>query len=195
LRKFKLILKDLVNGVPTAYNDLESLLTNGDKQLQKAFTHLPGFLQKLIEHLPDKFTESLAPEILAAASERARRSGLNMGNAGKAAGAAKKMGLKVPSLKEVVGKPAAIVGMLRSIAAFLRSRFPTLMGMNVLWTLALFSKRFPGLFPCSWVLIIESMSADHIKSSPHYPLVLPQTRSRSASRERAPSYRTRDCQT
>jgi len=138
LRKFNLILRDLINGVPTAYHDLESLLTNGDRQLQKTFSHLPDFLQKLIEHLPNKLTETLGPGILAAASERTRQSGINMENAGKAAGAAKTVGLKVPSLKEVVGNPAAIVGMLRSIVAFLRARFPALMGMNVLWSLALF---------------------------------------------------------
>lgn len=140
LRKFKLIFKDLINGVPTAYHDLEMLLTNGNKQLQKTYSELPGFLQKLIEKLPERWTESLAPEILAAASERVARSGVNVENVGKAAAAANKMGLQVPSLKELVGKPAAIVGMLRSIVAFLRARFPAVLGVNVLWSTALFSK-------------------------------------------------------
>jgi hypothetical protein len=63
-----------------------------------------------------------------------------MENVGKAAAAAEKMGINVPSLKELVSKPAALVGMLRSIMAFLRARFPAVMGMNVLWSLALFSK-------------------------------------------------------
>lgn len=138
LRKFKLIFKDLINGVPTAYHDLEMLLTNGNKQLQKTYSELPGFLQKLIEKLPERWTESLAPEILAAASERAAKSGVNVENVGKAAAAANKMGLQVPSLKELVGKPAAIVGMLRSIVAFLRARFPAVLGVNVLWSTALF---------------------------------------------------------
>ena len=31
LEKFNLIFKDLVNGVPTAYDDLEQLLTNSDR--------------------------------------------------------------------------------------------------------------------------------------------------------------------
>jgi hypothetical protein len=140
LRKFTLIFKDLINGVPTAYHDLEMLLSNGNKQLQQTYSQLPGFLQKLIEKLPERWTETLAPEMLAAASERASRSGLNVENVGKAAAAANKMGIKVPSLKELVGKPAAIVGMLRSIMAFLRARFPAVLGMNVLWSLALFSK-------------------------------------------------------
>lgn len=141
-----------MNGVPTAYNDLESLLTNSDKQLQRSFSHLPSFLQKLIERLPDKVTEKFAPEILAAAAERVEKSGFDKDKANKAAGAAKKMGLKVPSLKELVGKPAALIGMLRSIAAFLRARFPAIMGMNVLWSLALFSKIFLNFSP---FLLIE----------------------------------------
>ncbi|KAJ5645019.1 hypothetical protein N7507_011030 [Penicillium longicatenatum] len=138
LRKFKLIFKDLINGVPTAYRDLEMLLTNGNRQLQDTYTKLPGFLQKLIEKLPEKWTETLAPEMLAVASERATHSGVNMENVGKAAAAAEKMGVNIPSLKELVSKPAAIVGMLRSIMAFLRARFPAVLGMNVLWSLALF---------------------------------------------------------
>ncbi|RDW86866.1 uncharacterized protein DSM5745_03508 [Aspergillus mulundensis] len=138
LRKFKLIFKDLINGVPTAYHDLEMLLTNGNKQLQETYSNLPSFLQKLIEKLPERWTESLAPEMIAVAAERASRSGVNVDNIGKAAAAANKMGIQVPSLKELVGKPAAIVGMLRSIMAFLRARFPAVLGMNVLWSLALF---------------------------------------------------------
>jgi hypothetical protein len=140
LRKFKLIFKDLINGVPTAYHDLEMLLTNGNRQLQDTYTKLPGFMQKLIEKLPEKWTETLAPEILAVAGERAAQSGINLENVGKAAAAANKVGLNLPSLKELVSKPAAIVGMLRSIMAFLRARFPAVLGMNVLWSLALFSK-------------------------------------------------------
>ncbi|KAJ5354754.1 hypothetical protein N7541_005798 [Penicillium brevicompactum] len=138
LRKFKLIFKDLINGVPTAYHDLEMLLTNGNRQLQETYTKLPGPMQKLIEKLPERWTENLAPEMLAVAAERAGKSGVNMENVGKAAAAAEKMGINVPSLKELVSKPAALVGMLRSIMAFLRARFPAVMGMNVLWSLALF---------------------------------------------------------
>ncbi|KAG9784934.1 hypothetical protein ABEF93_001309 [Exophiala dermatitidis] len=139
LQKFNLVFKDLVRGVPTAYDDLESLLTNGDRQLQKTFNSLPGFLQKLIEKLPESVTKGFAPEIMAAAAERAQKSGVNMDKAGKAAAAASKMaGMKTPSLKELAAKPAAITGMLRSIINFLRARFPAFMGANVLWSLALF---------------------------------------------------------
>ncbi|KAI1616520.1 hypothetical protein EDD36DRAFT_137522 [Exophiala viscosa] len=138
LQQFNLVFKDLVNGVPTAYGDLEKLLTNGDRQLQKTFNSLPGFLQQLIERLPETMTKGLAPEIMAAAAERATRSGMNMGTAGKAAAAASRFGFKTPSLKELTGKPTAITATLRSIIGYLRARFPAFMGANVLWSLAMF---------------------------------------------------------
>lgn len=140
LQQFNQIFKDLVNGVPTAYDDLESLLKNGDRQLQKTFNHLPSFLQQLVERLPETMTKGLAPEIMAAAAERAEKSGINAENVGKAAAAAKKMGLKTPGLKDLIGKPGAVAGMMRSVMTYLRARFPAFMGMNVLWSLALFGK-------------------------------------------------------
>jgi len=140
LQRFTQVFKDLVNGVPTAYDDLESLLTNGDQQLQKTFNQLPSFLQKLIEQLPKKMTESIAPELMAAAAERAGKSGINTAKAAKAAGAAKKMEFKTPTLKEIAGKPGTIATMMRTIIGFLRARFPAFLGMNVLWSLALFGK-------------------------------------------------------
>lgn len=140
LQKFNVVFKDLVKGAPTAYDDLESLLKNGDRQLQSTFKHLPGFLQKLVQQLPENMTQNLAPEMMAAAAERAGKSGVNAENAGKAAAAAKKMGFKAPSLKDLVGKPGAVAGVMRSVIQFLRARFPAFFGMNVLWSLALFSK-------------------------------------------------------
>jgi hypothetical protein len=145
LQKFNLVFKDLINGVPTAYDDLEKLLTNSDRQLQSTFNSLPSFLQKLIERLPETMTKGFAPEIMAAAAERAGKSGVNMENAGKAAAAAKKMGFKtpsVPSLKDLVGKPTAVTATLRSIMNYLRTRFPAFMGVNVLWSLAMFGEIF-----------------------------------------------------
>lgn len=138
LQQFNQVFKDLVNGVPTAYNDLEILLKNGDRQLQKTFNQLPSFLQQLIERLPSTMTKGFAPEIMAAAAERAEKSGISTENVGKAAAAAKKMGLKTPGLKDLIGKPGAIAGMMRSVMTYLRARFPAFMGMNVLWSLALF---------------------------------------------------------
>lgn len=137
LQKFNQVLKDLMNGVPTAYHDLESLLTNGDKQLQKTYNSLPPFLQKLIERLPQTMTKSFAPEIMAAASARASNYGINLEKSGKAAGSAAKF-MKTPSLQDMVTKPGAVSGMLKSIMQFLKTRFPAFAGVNVLWSLALF---------------------------------------------------------
>jgi hypothetical protein len=136
LEKFNLVFKDLVNGVPTAYDDLESLLTNGDRQLQKTYNSLPGFLQKLVEKLPETMTKGISPEIMAAAAERAEKSGINLEKAGKTASKL----IKPPSLKDLTGKPAAVAATLRSIITYLRARFPAFMGMNVLWSLAMFGK-------------------------------------------------------
>lgn len=143
LQRFNQVFKDLVNGVPTAYDDLESLLTNGDRQLQKTFNHLPKFLQKLIAQLPHRMTDTIAPELMAVAAARGEKIGNDNTKAAKPAkpeGAAKKAGFKTPALKDLVGKPGAIASMMRSIITFLRARFPAFLGMNVLWSLALFGK-------------------------------------------------------
>lgn len=138
LQKFNQVFKDLVNGVPTAYRDLESLLINGDRQLQETFNHLPSFLQRLIEKLPSSVKGTIAPELMAAASARANLNAEHTSAEAKAAPSTKKTGSKIPSLKDLVGKPGAIVSMMRSIMAFLRARFPAFLGMNVLWSMALF---------------------------------------------------------
>lgn len=138
--RFKFVLQDLVNGVPTAYGDLESLLTNSEDQMQKGYEKLPPFLQKLIKQLPAKMTQSVGPEVLAASAEK---HGLHSKYTDHAAHAAEKMGVKVrvPSLKDLVTKPGAVAGMLKAIMNFLKLRFPAFLGMNVLYSLAL-SRRY-----------------------------------------------------
>ncbi|KAL8806369.1 MAG: hypothetical protein Q9182_001399 [Xanthomendoza sp. 2 TL-2023] len=137
LQKFTLVLKDLMNGVPTAYDDLESLLTNSENQLERSYKHLPAFLQDLIKKLPSKMTQSIGPEMLAAAAEK---QGINSKYMNKGAHAAEKMGIKVrvPSLKDLVTKPGAVAGLLKTIMNFLKLRFPAFLGLNVLYSLGLF---------------------------------------------------------
>jgi uncharacterized protein YoxC len=143
LQKFNQVFKDLVNGVPTAYDDLESLLTNGDQQLQKTFNHLPTFLQKLIAQLPTKMKDTIAPELMAAAAQKVQKSGTNTAKAEESTGASKKKkGFKTPNLKDIAGKPGTIASMMRTIITFLRARFPAFLGMNVLWSLALFGTQY-----------------------------------------------------
>lgn len=105
--------------------------------MQRSFDHLPGPLQKLVKQLPEKMTQSIGPEVLAAAAEK---QGLHSKYTDRAAHAAEKMGMKVrvPTLKDLVTKPGAVAGMLKAIMNFLKLRFPAFLGMNVLYSLALF---------------------------------------------------------
>ncbi|KAL9579052.1 MAG: hypothetical protein Q9212_005329 [Teloschistes hypoglaucus] len=143
LHKFTLVLKDLTNGVPTAYDDLESLLTNSENQLERSYSHLPNFLQDLIKKLPAKMTQSVGPEVLAAAAEKRGMPHAKYVNEG--AHAAEKMGMKVrvPSLKDLVTKPGAVAGLMKTIMNFLKLRFPAFLGLNVLYSLGLFSMSSP----------------------------------------------------
>ncbi|KAB5577847.1 hypothetical protein GE09DRAFT_1214054 [Coniochaeta sp. 2T2.1] len=140
VRRFTLILKDLVNGVPTAVNDLTTLLDDPDGKLAKNYEKLPKSLKKLVTQLPEKLSKSLAPELLAVAAEA---QGLGKADAGSKEGdgglkgAAKRLFLP-KNLAEMVTKPGAIVGMLRGIMNALKMRWPAFIGTNVLWSVALF---------------------------------------------------------
>lgn len=142
LDKFKLVLKDLVNGVPTAYDDLEKLLTNSEGQIQRLYGGLPPFLQTLIKGLPSKMTAALGPEILAAAAEKpgADAAKLRPDSAlDNEDGGHKRT--KTPTLKRLVSQQGAVASMLRSILHFLKLRFPAFVtGTNVLMSLAVFGK-------------------------------------------------------
>lgn len=142
VQKFTIILKDLVNGVPTAYDDLVHLLDDSQGTLAKSYDHLPSFLQKLITQLPTKLTGSLAPELLAVATEAQAFNMADVGAAGASAGfagAAKKF-LTPTSLKDLVTKPGAVVSLLKAIMNALKLRWPAFMGTNVLLSLGLFGK-------------------------------------------------------
>lgn len=145
MKKFTLVLKDLVNGVPTAYDDLIHLLDDSQGTLAKTYEQLPSFLKKLIAQLPEKWTSTLAPEILATAAE-AQKSGMAEGAASAAAGGgfmgAAKGFLKPNGLKDLVTKPGAVAGLLKTIMNSLKLRWPAFMGTNVLLSLGLFGKLF-----------------------------------------------------
>jgi hypothetical protein len=142
LNKFTLILKDIINGAPTAYNDLEKLFTDYDTQLKKMYSGLPPFLQNMVKSLPAKLTATLGPELLAAGAEKP-------GFDAKAAGASSSKGKKgmlpgipaIPSLKSLVTAQGAVATALRSIVNFLKFRFPMLAtGTNLLMSLAVFGE-------------------------------------------------------
>ncbi|KAF1812778.1 hypothetical protein P152DRAFT_457981 [Eremomyces bilateralis CBS 781.70] len=143
---FTQVLKDIVNGVPTAYDDLERLLTRNHKQIKKMYKDLPPWLQTLVKSLPRKMGASLGPELMAMGSGVA---GVKAAEAEKVdkrkeeEGEEKKKKQKkegtVPSVKRLVSEQGAIATMLRSILNFLKLRFPALVtGTNVLMSLTVF---------------------------------------------------------
>ena len=107
--------------------------------MQQMYDKLPPFLQKLIKQLPGKIQEGIGPEMLAAAAEKR---GVHSKHVHKAASVAEKSGMKIkpPNLKDLVTKPGAVMGLLKAIMNFLKLRFPAFLGMNVLYSLGLFSK-------------------------------------------------------
>ncbi|KAI1657563.1 hypothetical protein F4813DRAFT_360458 [Daldinia decipiens] len=139
LRKFTQVLKDLVNGVPTAYNDLVGLIEDRDGILAKSYDKLPSSLKKLVAQLPEKLTSSLAPELLAVAAEAQGLKGAEVMSAtrGSKGDAAKKL-LGSSNLLELVTKPGAVVGLLKGIVNVLKTRWPAFVGTNVLWSIAVF---------------------------------------------------------
>ncbi|KAI9791430.1 MAG: hypothetical protein M1833_001535 [Piccolia ochrophora] len=138
VQQFTLILKDLVNGVPTAYDDLVSLFDNSQDQLQKTYSHMPPYLQNLVEKLPEKFAQNLGAEAVATASGAAAEGAAINAAASAGAKAGVKKALKIPTLKEIVMKQGTIAGILKAIMNFLKLRWPAFMGTSVLWSLGIF---------------------------------------------------------
>ncbi|KAL7965825.1 hypothetical protein HDV63DRAFT_386336 [Trichoderma sp. SZMC 28014] len=132
LQRFTQVFKDLVNGVPTAYDDLTKLIEDRDGSINKLFEKLPASLKRLVTQLPDKLTTTLAPELLAAAAES---QGIKVVEGGMK-GTAKRM-LMGQNLADLVKKPGVIVSMLKAIVEVLKSRWPAFIGMNVIWSVAL----------------------------------------------------------
>ncbi|KAH8145388.1 uncharacterized protein LAJ45_10671 [Morchella importuna] len=117
LDKFILILKDISNGAPTAYQDLIDLFDNSSKTFEDTFSTLPSFLQKIIKTLPKKMQAKMAPELLRTAAAVSPA----------AAAEAEALG-GMFTLKELVTKPGLLMGMLKSVMNFLKLRFPAALG-------------------------------------------------------------------
>ena len=102
------------------------------------FKSLPPFIQHYVTRLPAKYTTHLlGPEILAAAAAEKPKAQADLFT--KGASAASKAGIKVkiPSLKDLVGKKGPLIGMFRTIVTAIRTRFPALMSLNVVWSIAI----------------------------------------------------------
>lgn len=108
---------------------------------------MPSYMKKLITTLPNKLTSTLAPELLAVATEaQIHMNGgepvaehVAIDSNGGFKGAAKGLVGSV-GLKELVTKPGTVVKLLKAIMNALKLRWPAFMGTNVLLSLALFSK-------------------------------------------------------
>lgn len=138
LERFNQVLKDIVNGVPTAYDDLEKLLTERQGQLDKLYGTLPGWIQSLVKVVPVKVYAALAPQVAAAMQADDKRKAEEVADE-KDGKKKKKKRSYVPSLKSLIGQKGAVAGMLRSIISFLEARFPALLaGTNVIVSLAVF---------------------------------------------------------
>lgn len=153
--RFTQVLRDVINGAPTAYEDMDKLMKDAGPQLEKQFASMPPFVQTLVKALPAKLGTTLGPELLAAASEKpgadmqkrmeATSEGADASvqaqEATEEQTGEKKKKRKVPGLKGLITEQGAVAGILRNIVNFLQVRFPFLMSTtNVVMSLAVFSK-------------------------------------------------------
>lgn len=138
LERFNQILKDIVNGVPTAYDDLEKLLTDREGQLDKLYGTLPPWIQGLVKTIPVKVYAALAPQLAAAMTAEQGRTA-DASESKDSSSKSKKKKSRIPSLKSMIGQKGMVAGMLRSIIGFLQARFPFLLaGTNIIVSLAVF---------------------------------------------------------
>ena len=131
LRQFVVILKDIMHGAPTAVDDLVQLLDGRNDVLKRGFEKLPGSMQRLVTQLPKKLTSSLGPEVLAAAAQAGGVKGET-----DAKGLARFLMPK--NLNDLLLTPAIVKTMLKAIVNALKVRWPAFVGLNVLWSVAVF---------------------------------------------------------
>ncbi|CAD6498790.1 BgTH12-04450 [Blumeria graminis f. sp. triticale] len=122
IRNFTIVLKDLINGVPAAYGDLENLLETSHSTLSSAFEDLPSFIKVLVKKMPGKLDKRLSPELLGTASMVP-----NLVSKGEAF-----------DLKSLVTNSGTLVTLLRMVFNTLKLRWPAFMGTNILLSLSLF---------------------------------------------------------
>lgn len=125
--KFTQIFKDLMSGVPTAYDDLISLFDSSSSLIEKTYSSLPNFIKQIIQSIPDKMTPAILRTLAATSPVLANTSGLG--------------------LKELVTTPGLLGNLLKSIVQVLRIRFPMLLGGGVAAGLGVFVLFF-GLWYC-----------------------------------------------
>lgn len=139
--EFTIVLKDMINGAPTAYQDMEKLLKDNEGHLDEIFRGMPPFVQTLIKSLPAKLGSTLGPEIMAAASDKPgadMKARLNTASKSSSV-ETKKRKRTVPDVKSLAKDRGVITSMLSNIVNFLKLRFPFLLTTtNVVMTLSTF---------------------------------------------------------
>ncbi|KAF3101012.1 hypothetical protein TWF102_004608 [Orbilia oligospora] len=126
LKDFTQILKDMINGVPTAYDDLTKLFETKSKQIETMFDEMPGFIKSLAKKLPGAL--GLGEKV---AEEEAKN--LAPGLAAQAAT------FGIPTLKQLVTKPGVVADTLKTVVNAIKLRFPGIaLGTNVVISMALF---------------------------------------------------------
>ncbi|KAK3073243.1 hypothetical protein LTR53_005338 [Teratosphaeriaceae sp. CCFEE 6253] len=164
--RFTQVLKDTMNGAPTAYEDMEKLMKDAGPELEKQFASMPPFVQTLVKSLPAKLGTSMGPELLAMASEKPggdmqarmkaaskqsssggdpsiQAASVSSSKAEKAEDGQKKQKRKIPGLKGLVSEQGMVASILRNVVSFLKVRFPFLASMtNVVMSLAVFILMF-----------------------------------------------------
>jgi hypothetical protein len=149
--RFTQVLKDTLNGAPTAYEDMDKLMRDAGPTLEKNFASMPPFVQTLVKSLPAKLGASLGPELMAAASEKPghdMKARMEAGEKGEEASTdgQKKKKRRIPGLKSLTSSNGVVASILRNIVNFLQVRFPFLVSTtNVVMSLAVFSKFLPPL--------------------------------------------------
>jgi len=149
LENFTVVLKDVVNGGPEAYHDLDKLLTERGEQLDSLFGSMPPFLQTLVKALPVKMYGAMAPQVAAAMSSEVKDASateiasdeeaeVTVSTSSEKDTKKKKHGV-VPSVQSLIKEQGTVAAMLRSILNFLQARFPLFVtGSNVLMSVAVF---------------------------------------------------------
>ncbi|KAM3421615.1 hypothetical protein BST61_g2002 [Cercospora zeina] len=122
--RFAQCLKDTINGVPTAYDDMDKLMRDAGPTLEKQFKTMPPFVQTLVKSLPAKIAaEGSSTPTSSKPQDKKKRT--------------------IPGLKKLMSKEGVVATMLRNTVNFLTTRFPFLASTtNVVLSLAVFILMF-----------------------------------------------------
>jgi hypothetical protein len=179
--RFTQVLKDTLNGAPTAYEDMDKLMRDAGPTLEKNFASMPPFVQTLVKSLPAKLGASLGPELMAAASQKpghdmkaqmeaGEKGGASAEASGSKDGQQKKTKRRIPGLKSLTSSNGVVASILRNIVNFLQVRFPFLVSTtNVVMSLAVFSKFFLNEYPSACP---QTFRTDGKKLTHYLPAVL-----------------------